>query len=317
MTSRHSRAAALLVLVLLTLTPCAADAAAPWQISLKTKFLFNSRTSYEFGNPLPPGQSPLSRLQFALDSVWAGFEARRDIGRASFGGEFLTSGVPQRARSMQDTDWDFDTNPSGVSDYSTTRNILRQSFQICADADVETADLIGLPEGFTLRPVAGVRWQHFSFRTHDGVQYSSAWPGGPVSAVTLSGDTIAFQQNWYMGFLGARLGYTWRRASWPRKVSLSTQGDLGYVIGKNQDLHLMRGARATYDHTTGMAAHALAGLSLGLTDSLDLGLEYDRLSINTTGSHRLVDTGTDISWDHGVRAWSEQSSATLRLTWRF
>jgi hypothetical protein len=49
-----------------------------WEISVRQKTLFNSHTSYEFGNPLDPIYSPLSRLEFSLDSAWAGTHTLRD-----------------------------------------------------------------------------------------------------------------------------------------------------------------------------------------------------------------------------------------------
>ena len=70
------------------------EAAKNWQVGLRVKRFFKSHTSYEFGNPFPPGQVPLSRLEFPLDSWWAGFEARRSFSRWSVGLEALAQSVP-------------------------------------------------------------------------------------------------------------------------------------------------------------------------------------------------------------------------------
>ena len=66
-----------------------------WEVGLRVKRLFKSHTSYEFGNPFPPGQVPLSRLEFPLDSWWAGVEARRNFPRWSIGLQALRQSVPR------------------------------------------------------------------------------------------------------------------------------------------------------------------------------------------------------------------------------
>jgi len=92
---------------------------------------------------------------------------------------------------------------------------------------------------------------------------------------------------------------------------------LSYVVGRNHDVHRLRGDRTTDEHTTGSAWHGLAGVEIGLTEHLDLGLEADYLRIESTGSHKLEDSGYTLTWSDGVRAWSEQSSLTLKLGYRF
>src|SRR5512138_1097333 len=60
-------------------------------IDLTVQRLVASHTSYEFANPFPPNQTPLSRLEFPLDSWWAGAELRADFSRFTVGLEALTN----------------------------------------------------------------------------------------------------------------------------------------------------------------------------------------------------------------------------------
>ena len=62
-----------------------------WSTELQLKRYFGSHTSYEFGNPLPPFQAPLSRLEFPMNTWWAGGEVRRSFSRFSAGLEVLTT----------------------------------------------------------------------------------------------------------------------------------------------------------------------------------------------------------------------------------
>ncbi|OIO01442.1 MAG: hypothetical protein AUJ49_07870 [Desulfovibrionaceae bacterium CG1_02_65_16] len=292
------------------------NATSGWSIRLKTKTFYNSRTSYEFGNPDPPGQKPLSRLQFPMDSVWTGFEARKDMGRYSLGAEFLTSVGSQRAGTTQDSDW-ADAAPHPLEYYSETRTSLRPSFQINADADVQVADALGLPQDFELRPVVGMRWQRLSFKLMDGVQYYYPAGGGPTQSFPFGGYTVAFVQDWWLPFAGLKAGYTWRNAPLVRRLKLSAQFDAGPAFGRNEDRHRLRGDRNTTEHTTGWAWRASAGANVDLSDRLDLGVEVEHTRIETTGTHEWKERNNSLEWSHGVRAWSEQSALTLKLGYRF
>lgn len=63
----------LLAAVIMPTTVCAGDEEKftdpSWQFEIKQKTLINSHTSYEFGNPDPPYQQPLSRLEFPVNSA--------------------------------------------------------------------------------------------------------------------------------------------------------------------------------------------------------------------------------------------------------
>lgn len=150
-------------------------------MTLKTKFMFNSHSSYEFGNPYVPHQL-LSRLEFPMESVWLGVAARRRLGRASLGFEYLTSLADHESGTMKDSDWDDDSASTRRTVYSESKCRMRPSIQLAVDLDLELADLAHLPEAVSLRPVAGFRWQHLLFVTHDGVQYPSRPTGGYPNA---------------------------------------------------------------------------------------------------------------------------------------
>ena len=84
---------------------------AVWSADAKVKRLFNSHTSYEFGNPVPPYQAPLSRLEFSLDSWWGGVEIRRRTPGWSMGLEVMRNLAQDVKGKMMDSDWDDGSQP--------------------------------------------------------------------------------------------------------------------------------------------------------------------------------------------------------------
>ena len=70
-----------------------------WSAELQLKRYFRSHTSYEFGNPFPPFQAPLSRLEFPMNTWWAGGEVRRSFSRFSVGTEVLAA-IPMESDSL-------------------------------------------------------------------------------------------------------------------------------------------------------------------------------------------------------------------------
>lgn len=293
--------------------------ASDWQISVKQKTLLNSHTSYEFGNPLPPYQQPLSKLEFPIDSVWSGVEMRRQFSRVSVGVGFLTTLLDQETGRFKDSDWADDSAPSRLTNYGETSCRLNPSYQVEADIDLQMADLLHLADGFDLRPVAGFRWQQLSLVAHDGTQYDYTVPGLPPDILPLSGDAITFEQNWYQYFLGVRLGYEWRRLSWLERLKLQTQLDWSYVTGDNLDHHLLRaGNRITEEQTDGNGWHASLGVLFGLRPGVDLGIDADYLMLDTSGTHTLRDDAYPTeTWSNGVRVWSEQYGVTVRAQFSF
>lgn len=286
-------------------------------MAMKTKRLFNSHTSYEFGNPFPPYQAPLSRLEFPLDSWWGGAEVRANFSRFSLGVEAFRNISGEADGMMRDSDWDDDNSPNLRTIYSESKCRMEASYMVSADIDVEVADLLGAPQWFSLRPVIGFRWQDFNLVTHDGVQTAIDDPNFPL---LLPGDGIRFSQTYWQYFIGLRSDIDAGRFIDVSGLNLLMQLDWAYVEAQNVDHHLLRaGRRFTYDDTNGQAWHAAIRLKKALYESLSLNVEAEYLRIDTTGSHRLVNAPMDIddSFSNGVKVWSEQASISLSLEYRF
>jgi len=286
-------------------------------LTLKTKRLFNSHTSYEFGNPFPPYQTPLSRLEFPLDSWWGGAEIRASFPRFSIGVEALRNISEEAVGTMRDSDWDDDVNPGLKTIYSESKCRMDPSYMVRADMDLEVADFLGLPQWFSLRPVTGFRWHDFNLVSHDGVQTDLTGQTGPLS---LPGDGIRFSQTYWHYFFGLRSNIDIGRFVDVTGLNLMLQADWAYVEGHNKDHHLLRdGNRFTYEDTDGQAWHVFIEVKKSLYKTLFLNIGADYLRIDTSGSHRFVNNTFDIdtSWSHGVKVWSEQASVSLALEYRF
>jgi hypothetical protein len=283
---------------------------------VKTKRLFNSHTSYEFGNPFPPYQEPLSRLEFPLDSWWFGGELKANFRRFSLGVEVLTNVTGDAEGRMKDSDWDDDEIPSLKTIYSESYCNIRSSYMITADMSLEVSDLVGLPEWLSLRPVMGFRWHDLYFVTHDGIQYEISQP----EPCPLPGDGISFTQRYWQYLVGLRSEMDVGSLVDVTDLKFFLQFDWAYVEGDNEDHHLLRpGNRFTYEDTRGDAWHVSAGIKKSLYKSLFLGVEADYLRIKTSGNHRLVNDVFDLyySMSKGVTVWSEQMSVSLSLEYRF
>ena len=284
---------------------------------IKTRYFFDSHTSFEFGNPFPPYQAPLSRLEFPLNSWWGGVELRLSYPRFSIGGEALTNAFGDAQGRFKDSDWDDSAAPALKTIYSESSCRMEPSYMIKTDIDPEVSDWLELPQWFSLRPVVGFRYQNFHIVTHDGIQYE---PFAGKLPVALPGNGIRFKQTYWQYFMGIRSNIDIGQFTNISSLRLLLQLDWAYVEGSNEDHHLLRtGNRYTYESTYGDAWHASIGLKKGLTDNLILGFELDYLRISTTGSHRLVNDsfGIDFGFSHGVKVWSDQSNISLSLEYKF
>lgn len=294
-------------------------ASRPWSVSLQTKYIFQSHTSYEFGNPFPPYQEPLSRLEFPLNSWWAGASLRREFPRFSVGVEVFRNLSRESEGDFTDSDWDDDERPNLKTIYSESSCRMEPSYMVRGDVDLKISDGIGLPRWLDLRPTAGLRWQRFSLVTHDGVQHHLA-PNDKIRSRSLPGDGITFEQTYWQFFAGFKAAFDLGQPLRLPRLKLLTQVDWAYVNATNEDYHLLRtGKRLTNDNTTGDAWHALVSLQVGLTQNLHANVGAEYLRIATTGSHRLVNEplGIDISWQNGVKVWSEQINTTISLEYWF
>jgi hypothetical protein len=291
----------------------------PWSAELHVKRYFSSHTSYEFGNPYPPNQAPLSRLEFPMNTWWAGGELRRRFSRFSVGVEVLGSIPMESDLVFKDSDWSTDARPNVKDVYSEAQCRVEPSYMVRGDVDLKIADWVGLPVWFDLRPVAGVRWQDLNFLAHNGVQvYPAPWDNTPPDHYP--GDAIRFEQTYWQYFLGIRTAYDLGRHIRVPRLKVLGQLDWAYVQGDNKDHHLLRrGNRWTYEQTSGNAWHASLGVKAGLTKNINAGLEVEYLRIQTTGTHRWVHDveNVDESWVNGVKVWSEQMSLMMKLEYLF
>lgn len=287
------------------------------QLGLKTQYMASSHTSYEFGNPEPPYQAPLSRLEFPLNAWWVGAEMRATFPRFSVGVEALTNPTQDTAGQMEDSDWTNPDNTAAKTIFSTQKCRLKPSYIVNTDVDLKVSDWLGLPGWLDLRPVTGFRWQNFNLVAHDGTQYDLE---GIMPPIPINGDSIAFEQTYWQYFMGMRAGIDLGNPVYLKSLTALLQCDWAYVEGHNEDHHLMReGLRFTYENTYGQAWHGSIGFKAGLARHLALALDADFLAISTTGSHRYVNTVYDINetWSNGVRVWSAQNSLSLKLQYVF
>ena len=297
----------------------AAEDEKPWSAELHVKRYLGSHTSFEFGNPLPPYQAPLSRLEFPLNTWWVGGEVRRRFSRFSAGLEVLRNVSAESDGSFKDSDWDDETRPDVKTIYSESQCRMEPSYIVRGDVDLKVSDWLGLPVWFDLRPVVGVRWQRVKLVGHNGIQTYPA-SGDTTPPEPLPGDGILFKQTYWQYFLGIRTTYDLGKHILESRLKLFFQLDWAYVDAENSDHHLFRaGNRMTYEKTSGSAVHASLGLKTGLTNNINAGVEAEYLRIQTKGSHRIVndEMNLDMSWDNGVKVWSEQMSLMMSLEYLF
>ncbi len=288
-----------------------------FSFGIKTQYLLNSHTSYEFGNPFPPYQAPLSRLEFPIDSWWGGIEIKFIHPRFSVNAELLTNAIGDAKGNFKDSDWDDSSNPTVMTIYSESRCRMEKSYMAKIDVDLEVADWFKFPKWLSLRPVVGFRYQDLRMMTHNGIQFDFF---GGIPPTDLPGNGIHFKQTYWHYFTGIRSSIDMEKLVKIPTTSLLIQIDWAYVEGSNEDHHLLRiGRRFTYEKTYGYAWHASAGLKKGLTKNLILGFELDYLKIKTKGNHRLVNEkfGIDFSFSNGVKVWSEQTGISLSLIYTF
>ncbi|MBM3301034.1 MAG: omptin family outer membrane protease [Deltaproteobacteria bacterium] len=304
---------AALVLVLSVLVECRAQglrAAAPAaesygsSFSLGIKKFVNSFTSYQFPNPFPPEQDPLSRLEFPIDQWFVGVSSGYATRYCSFRSQFWTNVNREGRLKMQDSDWDDESRPFQKTIFSESNCRLNRGLL----ADIGASAATPLSGTVNMEPVFGFRYQYFFFTTHDGFQDVL---GG--STVDLTGDGIDFRQTFYHWYLGARYGTGFSPASalglrWPATVEV--QLDYGLVNAKNEDLHLLRaGERVTEERTRGHCWHVSINLDISVSDSFRAGIEADFKRLMTGGSHRLTNPLFSIDFSFsGSKVWSDQAS---------
>ena len=273
---------------------------------LGVKKFLNSFTSYQFPNPFPPQQDPLSRLEFPIDQWFLGLKSQYRGSWWSVIGQGWINVSRDSAHKMQDSDWDDESDPSQKTIFSESQCRLNRGIIL----DVATALGNPVPRFLNLRPLVGLRYQYFFFTTHDGYQTT-------LSGVSLDlpGDGIEFKQWYYHIYFGGsfytflNLGIPWGPLSRPR---LDLQFDYALVRGTNEDLHLLReGKRVTEQITNGHCWHLFTGLSFVSSNRFNTRIEVDLKRVLTHGGHLLTNSLFDINFSFdGSRVWSDQLSVS-------
>ena len=299
------------------------DQAMGFFIAPQIKRFLRSHTSYQFGDPFHPNLNPLSRLEFPLNSWWAGVGLGLRGPRASLELELLAALPGQDGLgAMRDSDWDEASHPKVRTIYSESKTRLKDSFTLDGKVTHAVGERLGLPAWLDLRPLVGVRWQRFVLVTHDGTQQTlDSDPGQPDQArwsyQELPGDGIWFRQEYLHAYLGAQLTVDLGRLGLGRPGGgwrISLQGDLAQVWGQNQDRHLLRaGNRVTEERTQGHAWHTALSLRAPLAGWGALVASGEYMMIRTRGEHTLDNPDFDIhlTFDRGVEVWSRQRSWSL------
>lgn len=272
--------------------------------SLGLKKFLNSFTSYQFPNPFPPNQDPLSRLEFPIDQWFLGGSANQVTSIFSLSGNYWVNVNRESALKMQDSDWTDDAMTSQKTIFSESKCRLNKA--LLAEAQVSAA--ISHETASIFRPVVGWRYQYFFFTTHDGYQSEL---GGV--AVDLPGDGIEFTQIFNHYYVGAMANTTVDLgafiSSLPR-IRIEAQADYGMVVAKNQDLHLLRdGERYTIERTRGHCWHVYLCAALLSARNATARIEADFKRVLTNGGHQLTNSAfaLDFSFD-GANVWSDQAS---------
>lgn len=294
-----------------------------WSLDYRVRSMFNSRTSYEFGQPpfVPPPYAPLSRLNWAMDSTWAGFQLARKTDK--WGVHFEWYGPAQSSVNgkIADYDWMTASDPSRLDSLSESAVRWTEGQMLDLGGEYHLGDyrILGLP--VELWPMGGFRFQRFSMVGHDGIQLIGDGVQVPLPGELLPGDLITFNQQYYIGYFGGQLRSSLHVGRLP-PISLMFQGDWGATAGYNVDHHLFYESlgthRYTMENTHGGTVHLALAAEMPLTKLWSLGVQFDHTEIHTTGSHRWLtydDFGNrqDESWDNGVKVTSVQNSLTAYL----
>ena len=278
--------------------PAIAGPAPVFYADWRTEQMLNSRTSYQFGTPPGPGQwAPLSKLDWSLDSTWTGLRVgvKKPTWDAHF--QWLTPMVRGIYGDMSDYDWNLvdPYDPSRLDSLSVSPQRWLDGQKIELEEECLWTDrFLGMP--IEVWPLLGFRWQRFDMMAYNGLQVIS---NAPPSAVGYrwAEDMGSFNQQYYMGYLGAQIRKTFHRDSAP-PIAVMLQVDYGATAGYNVDHHIsgyeaMGLHRYTMESTGGDTVH----LALMADIPLQLPLRcwhagrlsadsFDRLASHGTVRHR-------------------------------
>lgn len=285
-----------------------------WTIDYRCRTLCSSTTSYEFGTG--PGEvpvySPISRLDFPINSCWHGLQV--GVERPTWGVhcEWL---MPQQGIQGELADFDWRVPDASFTDLGLAQERWTEGQMLDLGLEFQlTKRFFGLP--IEVWPTGGFRWQRLNIMCYDLRQYESngRWHDPPITEL---GNIISFNQQYYVCYIGGQLRTELNFKRLP-PVLLTFQGDWGSTEAYNVDHHLIReGDRYTLETTHGGSWHVSLTAEAPLTKRLSLGFQADHLEIRTTGKHHFLNVpeGTDETWYNGVSVSSDQTwlTAFVRL----
>jgi hypothetical protein len=285
-----------------TLVPTKSFALSPgYHHALGFRKYLSSFTSYQFPNPFPPNQDPLSRLEFPIDQWFLGIAAGYNAPMWALSGQGWINLTREATRKMQDSDWDDDTMPHQKTIFSESNCRMNRGLLF----ELQMSFTTPLERWCNLRPLIGYRYDYFYFTTHDGMQRS--FSGGEVD---LPGDGIDFKQTFQHFYFGGSASGTLnlqRLTTWLSQLDLECQLDYGIAAGHNEDLHLLRsGERITLQLTDGHCWHLVLRAGVFSTASALLGFEAGFTRFMTNGSHALTNRVLNIDFSFGgSKVWSD------------
>lgn len=282
-----------------------------WEFNMETERYVGSYTSYEFGTI---DTKPLSRLEFPVNTWWLNFDVRRTCPRWSIGARTGFSLNRNSNNWMLDSDWHNEGSEHVLDTYSKSYCDVREGLLFRGDVDVNISDWLRLPPSMEIRPLFAFQFQRFNLMAHDGVQ----WNYEPNTSQKLQGDSISFRQDWWLYLIGLRGSYNFN-INKNMTVKLKGEADWGPALGYNEDHHILRGDRWTYENTLGNALYLLTGLDMTISKTITIGVGINYLWIRTSGAHRWWDPAdnADYSWTDGVHVWSDQLGLTAHASYAF
>lgn len=274
-----------------------------------------SYTSYEIGTNDAPLYSPLSRLEFPLNTWWLRFELRRTCPRWSAG---LRSGLSV-ARNVdgrfEDSDWENEDAPTIRTTYSQSAMRAEANFLFRGDIDVNVSDWLKLPPSLELRPLFAFQFQRLNLMAHDGVQWDSS------GAQALAGNSIHFRQDYYQYLIGLKGSWQMWKPTKYITIKLKGEADWGPALAYYEDRHLLREGELVA-RASGLAnsLYFLSGVEMEIAKTVTFGIDADYMWLRAgrvTTRDTNVPLHTDTSWSNGCRIWTDQFSLTAHVSCAF
>lgn len=277
------------------------------------KKFFNSFTSYQFPNPFPPGQDPLSRLEFPIDQWFFGSRYTYEAPHWTVLFDSYVNLNRDSGLYMQDSDWEQENKPFQKTVFSESRCRLNRSWLLDLGLNLHP-DWAVFKE---ISPITGLRYQYFYFTTHDGYQVTL-----DGDHADLKGDGIDFEQTFYHWYIGGLFSTTINTSGIWRSIpqtSLTCQFDYALATAKNEDLHLLRaGHRITRDNTSGHCWHLNATVAMDMRHNLKAKFDVDFKRMVTHGDHELSNSFYNIYFSFsGAKVWSDQFALTGLVEFNF